>query len=381
MNAERLHAIARALREEARETNYADLLEQLAAGLQAMVESPGQPEPQQQVSTARENLGSVLREAPSNDFSPGWEEALKEMGVYDLRGEPLLEDVETIIAENQITPNTAAEEIGQIRTRVVEFISVLDQALTAFEFLRIGGEELSAGEFEIGFMIPREQVDDELEKLGKEFVKLKRIILPFSEIVGESRPEIRVRSISSSEFQVFLESTPGTALVFFTALERVLAAYRTVLDIRLKHRELAESPDVPKEATDPLAQVASDLMDKKTREIAAELIEEFSKESEARNNELLTDLRLQLNALAERIDRGYNVEVRTGQLPETTEDEDAEDVDQLDSETRGAAETVLEGQKGIEYMNISGTPVLHLEQPEDDEDGAEEDEATIRSGS
>jgi hypothetical protein len=330
-----------------------------------MVGSPGQGGPQEQVSNARASLSVALSEAPSNDFPPGWEESLKEMGVYDLRGEPLLEDVEMILAENQITPSTAAEEITKIGQRVGEFIGALDQILAAFEFLQIATEDLAYGEFEIGFLIPRPQVDDEFGKLGREFIDLKKIILPFSEIAGENRPEIRVRSISSSDFQVFLESTPATALVFMAGLKSVLSAYETVLDIRLKHRELADNPDVPKEATDPLAQVATDLMDKKTREIAEALVGKFSKEVEDRNNELKTELRLQLNALAQRIDRGYNVEVRTGQLPESTE-EDAEETT-LDPETQKATETVLEGQASIEYMNVSGTPILHLEQPRDDE--------------
>jgi hypothetical protein len=373
MNAERLHAIATALRNEARETAYPEALDNLAAGLQAMAESPGQAGPQEQVSNARESLSVALRDAPSNEFSPGWEESLREMGVYDLRGEPLLEDVEAILGVNQMTPTTAAAEVGKIRQRVAEFIGALEQTLAAFDFLKIGTENLSIGEFEIGFMIPRGQVNDEFEKLGKEFVKLKRLILPFSEIAGDSRPQIRVRSISSSEFQVFLESTQGTALVFFAGLQSILAAYDKVLDIRMKHRELAENPDVPKEVTDSLAQVGTDLMDKKTREIADELIERFSKEAEDRNNELRTELRLQLNALAQRVDRGYNIEVRTGELPESVDGD--EEGTTLDADTQKAAETILEGQASIQYMNVSGTPVLHLEQPDDDEDEGDDGQA------
>jgi hypothetical protein len=378
MNAERLHAIAQALREEVTGTSYPEHLEQLADGLQKVVEAPNQPGPQEQVSGARENLNNVLRVVPSNTYSPAWEEALNELGVAEIVGEPLLERIEEILTANEITPTTAQAEIAEIRDRVNAFVAALDQVIFAFDFFSIGSEELPPGEFEIGFLIPRDQVDHGLEELGKEFVQLKRIIGPFSELAGEGRPEVKVRSVSSSEFQVFLDSAPATAALFIAALERVLAVYKQVLDIRQKHRELSENSDLSEEAIKPLAEAASEMMGRRTREIAEELIAEANTGAEGRDNELLTEIRLQLNALAERIDRGYNVEVRAGELPESTdEDELGED---LDPATRKAAETVLEAQKGIEFMNVSGKPILSLEQAEEEEGKDSESQNADGSG-
>ncbi|HEU4739064.1 MAG TPA: hypothetical protein VFS54_08290 [Solirubrobacterales bacterium] len=373
MNAERLHAIARALREEVTQTEYPGHLEQLAEGLEKAVEAPNQPGPQEQVSTARENLNNVLRVVPSNSFSPAWEEALEVLGVADIVGEPLLERVEEILTANEITPNTAHNEIVQIRDRVTSFVATLNQVISAFEFFGIGWEELPPGEFEIGFLIPKVEVDHGLEELGKEFVKLKRIIGPFSELAGEGRPEVKVRSISSSEFQVFLDSAPATAALFTAALERVLAVYKQVLDIRQKHQELSENSDLPEEAIRPIAEAASEMMEKKTREIAEELVAEADTKAEERNNELLTEIRLQLNALAERIDRGYNVEVRAGELPESTDE--GEPGDDLDPATRKATEAVLEAQKSIEFMNVSGKPILSLEQADEDEEDSQPEDS------
>jgi hypothetical protein len=140
------------------------------------------------------------------------------------------------------------------------------------EFFEIGAEELNAGEFEIGFLIPRSVVRDGLESLGKEFVQLKRLLGPFTELVGEGRPDIRVRSLASSEFQVFLDSTQGVALVVATAIERVLAAYERILTIRQKRKELADEGGVPDEVLEPLSMHASQVMEDEIELIVDEIV-------------------------------------------------------------------------------------------------------------
>lgn len=373
MNVERLHAIVEALKAEISDTNYPELLDQLVNGLREAVESPAQAGPQETISQAREGLNTALRDAPSNNFSPAWQQALEEMGVADLFGEALLEDLEGILSTNEITPSTAANDIAQIQERVQGLVRALDQASSALTFFQIGSEELTPGEFEIGFLIPRREVSDGLEELGKEFVHLKRIIVPFSELANEGRPEIRVRSISSSEFQVFLESAPATAVLFTLALERVLRVYQQILDIRIKHQELAENSDVPDDALKPLSEHASEKMAAEIRAITENVISEASLADEGRLNELRNELTRQLNALAERIDRGFDVEVRAGEIPESTDDEI--DEDEVDQATRKATKTVLDAQKDLEFMNVSGKPILSLEQPIEDPAGESEGSA------
>jgi hypothetical protein len=299
MNAERLHAIVEALRDEAVSTSYPEHLEQLVTGLRAAVEGPNQPGPQEQISAARESLRKVLGEAASNDFSPAWEKEVEEMGIADLFGTPLLEEVESILTANEITPSTAADEIAQIQERVQGLVSALGQADAALNFFQIGSEQLSPGEFEIGFMIPRKEVGNGLAQLGEEFVYLKQIIGPFSELAGENRPEIEVRSISSSEFQVFLIAAAPIAASFAYALDKLTAAYERIVHIRLMNKELVEKDEVPEEVLDPLSTYASGLIQVEVERIVEEVVARASLVDEGRLNELRTDLKLQLNALAQ----------------------------------------------------------------------------------
>lgn len=382
MNVERFHAIVIALLEEVQASEYPHLLEQLASGLKSAVQDPNQPDPQQQVSQIRGNLDSILREAPSNDFSPAWRDALKELGVAVLVGNALADRLEDIFSRNEITPSAAAEEIGDIQERVQEFAQALNNASAGLEFFDIGAEELEPGEFEIGFLIPREAVDEDLAELGREFVRIKRIVAPVSELAGEGRPDLHVRSIASSGFEVFLYSAPGVAWAFAKILDTLLSSYQKILDIRQKHRELAEDDGVPDEVLKDLAEYATDLMGERIEEIVNEAISEATLEDAERLNELRTELTLQLNALAERVDRGYNVEVRTGKLPSPSDDDDEETpAVTLDAETQAAAEAVLAKQKGLQFMNVTGKPILRLEQPEEPPDeGTDEDAADTKGG-
>jgi hypothetical protein len=365
VNAERLHAIVNALRAEITKTQYPKYLEQLVEGLNEAVEAPNKPGPQEKVSTARKNLTTALREAPSNDFSPAWRQALEEMSVADLLGNALADELDRIFTQNEITPKAAADELAEIQTRVKGLVGALEKSSGSLEFFQIGSEELSPGEFEIGFLIPRAQVDNGLESLGKEFTDLRRMIGPFTELAGEtSRPEVQVRSLSSSEFQVFLAAAPITANLFLKALERVLNIYKQILDIREKHREMSEDDDVPDEALESILEHANKKMGYEIQVIVEEVIAKAKLDDEGRLNELRNELTLQINALANRIDRGFDVDVRAGEIPESTEGE--ADEDEVDTETREAARTVIDAQKSIEFMNVSGKPILGLEESGDD---------------
>jgi hypothetical protein len=357
MNAERLNAIALALRDELADTEAAALLDQLVMTLRQVVQEPSQPSHQQSASSLRQRLDAGLAAAPSNDFSPAWREAVEELGVADLLGERLRERVNSIFERNEITPSAAADDLTKLNERMQGLTEALDNLVAAFDFLVIGAEELSAGEFEVGFLVPRPAVKEELGTLGKEFIELKGILNPFLELTTGGRPDLRVRSIASSDFQVLLDSAPATALLLATALERLISSYEKVVNIRLAYKQLRESGA----SEETLASVKNDAearMETDTEALAEELVRQADHVQEERANELRTELRNALNALANRIDRGYSVEVRAGEAEEP--DEDGEEPDAEAQRLREQTERVLAAQKRLSFRNPTGEPILRL---------------------
>lgn len=362
MNAERLHAIVLALRADLAATESPDLVPQLAQSLRQQVQDPAQPAHQVQVSQFRTQLEERLAQAPSNRFPPAWRQVVEEFGVADLLGEALRDRIRAIFERNEITPSAAADELAAIAEKLQALRTALDQLIAGLDFFGTGAEELAPGEFEVGFLIPRDAVGNELEELGKEFVGLKKILGPFMELTIGSRPDLEVRSISTSWFQVFLESPQGTALCLAAAVERIVALYKSLLDIRLAQQQLKDA-GVPDEKTEGIKEHATGHMAAGIAQLADELLAEFGQNVEPdRVNELRVELKLSLNKIANRIDRGYNVDVRAGELP--PEDEEALD-DAEAAATRHAAEAIAAKQQALQFMNLTGRPILEL--PEGDE--------------
>lgn len=353
MNAERLHAIVTALKAEITEGQTPSLVRQLASALQSSAQDPSQ---QQAASTYRQQLVEVLRKAPSNQFSPVWRQALDELGVTELLGNTLLERVESILSRNEITPSAAAAELMPSADRLDALNQALDAVQSGYGFFNLGSEELDPGEFEVGFLIPRPAVDDALEELGQEFVRLKRILGPFLELATGTREDVRVRSIASSDFQVLLDSAPAVALLIATAVERLISSYEKVMNIRLAYQQLREN-GTSEEALAPVLSEAEGRMAHDIRDLVEELLAERAAEDEARANELRKELTDSLNALANRIDKGYSIEVRAGAIPAPDEEEEA---DEETATRRHQAEAVLAMQEKLRFTNLSGRPILAL---------------------
>jgi hypothetical protein len=368
MNAERLHAIAIELKRELEERQAVPSMQQLLQGLRDMGQQPGQAGPQQTVSQVREQLRERLTDAPSNHLSPAWRVAVKELGVSDLMGEELMRQVEEIFDRNEITPSAAATELEPIAARLSRLDNALDQLIQSFEFFNIGSEELAPGEFEIGFLIPREAVGDALEQLGYEFLKLKRILGPFQELATGAREDPEVRSISSSWFQVFLHSHAAVALIYAGALERLISAYEKVMNIRVAYKQLEES-GVGQEALDAVQASAEGKMSEEIEAIVNDLLAKKEKQDKPRANELRKELTDSLNALANRIDRGYSMEVRAGELPEPEPEDDEAAESAEEKKLRGMVEQVQAMQDRLKFANLSGSPILEL--PESIDEAAE----------
>jgi hypothetical protein len=342
-------------------------MNELAQSLRQAVSEPNDPAHQQRVSALRTELNEVLASAPSNSFSPAWRTALEELGIADLVGEQLRIRIEQIFERNEITPSVAADEMTPIAEKVQELEVALDQVHSSFTFFEIGAEKLAPGEFEIGFLIPRDRVHDDLEALGNEFIELTRILGPFLEISTGSRGEVQVRSISSSAFGAFLESAPATALIVAGVLERLISAYKKVMDIRVAYQTLKEAKAKDK----VLKEVAAEAEASMTNDIKAivkDVLAEASEVEKGRANELRKELTVAINSLANRIDQGYIVDVRAPELP--AEDEEGQDGEpgEEDPALREVTEKVRAKQESLKFANDTGQTILML---------PEETEATV----
>jgi hypothetical protein len=154
------------------------------------------------------------------------------------------------------------------------------------------------------------------------------------------------------------------ALMVATALERLLAAYERILNIRPKRKELAEDEGVPDEVLEPLTGHASQVMEKEIELIVDELIVSAKQADQGRLNEL----RNETDPFAQRAryaGRSWLQRRGAGRGASATSTRGRDIEDSIAPETRSATEAIRSKQKSLEFMNVSGKPILSLEQPDD----------------
>lgn len=364
MNAERLHALSKQLRDELSKGKSPTLLASLVEHLEQMVQQPQQAQAQQAVAATRTELSEVLTGAPSNEFSPAWRQHLVELDFESVLGSGLLERVEAVMARNEITPAAAIDDLRPISQRLSSLQDKLSSLVDGLEGVGISADELEPGEFEIGVLVPRHAVDSELGQLANEFKALRRIVRPFFELSTGQRVEPKLNTIASSDFTAFLDSPAAAAACFAYVLEKVIQHYKGILEIRKLHQQLKEE-HVPESITAELVAHVGVRMSEGLDRIAEDLREEFPREDTERHNELMNEVRIALNAIANRIDEGFNFEVRTA-APATPGEDDEHSPAEIEVMEYATAIRLSSG--ALQFMNVTGRRILELDEVDRTED-------------
>jgi hypothetical protein len=364
MNAERLHALARRIDAELNETEAIVNLQSLAAALQQVMNQPS-AQSQQRVGDMVITLQNGIAKSSLDKWSPAWMELLKDIGFEGYLGQPLLERVKQILQTNEITPAIAKPAIDQLAQKLTSLKDAVQKVMTSFAALNIGADTLAPGECEVGVLIPRGAVDNELGALSKELKELDWIIRTIREVAtGEGGP-IEIRTVSSTDFFVFLAEHPAVAASIALIVERLINGYKTILEVRKLHGELTTL--MGKKSIKEVEKFADTEMTTTIKAIVEEVIKQYPKKDTARKNELRTALEGVLRKLADRIDRGFNIEIRIEPIQQTTEpDQPADDeASKKAAELASYQQTIEAAAKAIQFSHRDGPPILHLEDAEE----------------
>ena len=352
MNAERLHAIVIVLNHEMEERAITQNMEQMVSALESVVNEPD-PSYQQTLAASIKDMYTAVTDTPSDKFSPAWRQILSEMGGDEIFGNNLKKKVETVFATNQITPAVALKELQGILQRLQEFKAALEQAASALRVLNIGDEKLQPGDCEIGVLIPRSAISNDLLKFAAELKELGFILNTFSEVATGKQVELQIRTISSSDLLVYLQAVAPYAACVAVAIERVVNSYKQILEIRKLRQEL-RNQGVPDESTTGIENHANQIMEDGIRKASADIIKDFyTQEDIGRQNELTTAVKISLNKIANRIDQGFNLEVRVE--PITEENQPANN-----GELQKAIATIQSAVPNMQFLRIAGKPILKL---------------------
>jgi len=373
MHVGRLHAAINLITTEFSNLEIEQNLTQLQTALNNSVSSPNE----QHSQAFREKYAEVrktLESCYTNNVTPTRRRIFDDIGASRYIGIGLLDNVTKIIAENNITPANALQEIITLNQKVHDFHESVAMLGDIFKKLEFEYDDLESGEAEIGIAIPPKIIKSNLEGLKQEIHEFDRALKVFKELEGESVESIKIKTISSSDFQLFLVCTPVVAAAIATAIDKIVAIYKNLLEIKKLREDLAKRK-VPKKVTKGVEEYEDEVVDKELEELAKSFIEGKYKGDDGRKNELKNALKMSLRFLAGRIDHGVLVEVRVAEPEEPEEAEDSEQGKKATAKEikdyekqREIAENINRKGRVLGQLKIGNKPIFLLSTSKPQED-------------
>ena len=270
--------------------------------------------------------------------------------------------MEAVFSENQLTPAMAMEELKALAKEMGALKASVDALVTGFTGLSVPRMDLEPGACELGVLIPRAAVQDRLDLFATELKIFHQVLKDMNEYVTNDAAPVRIRAISSSDLTVYLDMLPKVGAFLAVCLERLIAAYKKILEIRKLRNELA-TQGVPEESLGQVDSHANTVMEEEIRSIVEEVCRENCAVEGARKNELEVSLQTGLNRLANRIDKGYNIDIRA-KPPEQAANDNSDDAERAAAD---AALVISQASAALEFIREEGAPILTL--PEGEEEG------------
>lgn len=255
---------------------------------------------------------------------PYAQEVIDELGLRVTLNPALSKGINEAISNAAFDSHAVANELRMFATNLRSLSGKVQSINTAFTDMEVEYQDLEQGSSEIGFLLPKQAVGVKLSDLSDEFSQLNRLARAIREITGGDDYDPTVRTISSSWWQIFLDIDAKEVAAWTFAIERIVALYKSNLEIKLLTRQLKEK-NLPEEAVEPLNNAVDSQVRIGIEKIAHEMREmkqalaDSKASDEGRDNELETQLRQGLLHLSKRLHEGAKIEINVS-LPARPKD-------------------------------------------------------------
>ena len=318
MNTSRLRETINQLLQAEASVGFQSILSQTRDQLSNLVNQPQQAQFQVGFSDALTRLKQASQQMRSK-FEPAQIKRFEEVGAGPFFVEDIPEDISRLVVANPISPAVVQQAVSTLLVERQTFLTTLTELGENLDRIGVVASEVTLGEAEVGFTIPRSLFDDNLDGLIGELREVRFILRAFSEVsVGSAEPII-VKQISTTDPLFFFGLPVATVVIIGKAIHWVLDTWKKAEDIR---KVRAETKKLNMEGGEEILGMFDDTI-KKTVDAAIEakskeLVEAMPKAKEGRARELETHMSYALESLFARIERGMTVEIRFLPPPTTT---------------------------------------------------------------
>jgi hypothetical protein len=356
MNAQRLVTIASTVRGEYSSGNVVHLLNSLLSQVESAVNGPSEAT-QRAVETTLTQLVTALVSGPTNDFSPGLRDDLSELSVAgipvpELVGKGLAQRLQDVLGAGYLSVKPL-DELRALSKVVIALATGLDSLLAGLDAVGIHAEELEPGESIVGMTMPRDEIKD-VRAFKKEVAFFEHLVVALNRCIEGNAAAPTVYCLRSSNFGIDFKATLDVA----AAVGLILRGVKLALDKLSKHRELKKSAEdigIDPKLVEQLGQQSKKAMEDSVAEIEADVFQHCKLAENGDLQELKTAVRLRINGVVNRIERGFIFEVRT-ELPKTPT-----------AEQKKMGETIS-SLSTMRFEPIAGPRLLELPEADEAED-------------
>ena len=225
---------------------------------------------------------------------------------------------------------------------------------------------------EVEVLIPSTLIDDSLGGLAIEAKKLDAALRNVVECASGSRPDLKIRSVASGSVEIFLVVDLVSGAQILILISSILALINTILNLRMSRDAYAQA-GIPEDVLVRLKALEDEKRDETLEQLANELSAKI--QDEHRRNEIDDSVRRSVRYIADRIDRGMNVDVAI--LPEAAPMEEPPQQNGGEADVLAQAKwNIAQSMKERRRINRHAEPVLALPFPQANEEADEEGEAT-----
>ena len=219
--------------------------------------------------------------------------------VSELIGIGLLGRLDAAFDTGDYTSVASLDQINQLVEDLQELNTALEKLNSGAKALALRTEQLEPGESVVGFTIPREAVDEELDRLQKEIIFFGSLVSMVAEVVeGPAGDPVKVRSLQSSDFAIELVTNISIAGGVATAVEYLVRGLKKLKEIRAVKDEM-QKLGFEQKFLDEVDQKGEAAIDAEIEEVNAKIFQDQKITDEGRVNELRTGISLRLRGLAQ----------------------------------------------------------------------------------
>jgi len=358
MNIETINKLAKDLVEENSKLKTLTHFQNVITTLNSIVTQPNQPQHQTSLTTSLNNFYKATENSIVNELSPAWYQILVELNIADIFGIILKNRVEKILSTNSITPANAKQELDLIFKKLNKTIKGFENTVQGLKSLNIGFNELKKDECEIGILIPRSFIHNNLEEFGKEIKELTFIFNNFSEFFHGKKIPLELKTLSTTDPLITYATVTAIAAGIAKTTGFLIDNYKKLLEIKKLKNEL-KNQGLSETELKGIDDHSNDYMIRKIDELITELDEKYNVIKDAgRKKEVLNGLRISLNKIANRIDNGFNFEVRVFINHEENEED-------IDDENQKLIDEIKVATNSLQFLKLEGEPILSLSEGKD----------------